>query len=63
VREELLLDPHEPRPRAPVGGGAVDDGGIAEDHVSRLARQLDHPKRHAVDDGLGVHEGGDPVGW
>jgi O-acetylserine/cysteine efflux transporter len=60
--KELLLDPHEPRPRASVGGAAVDHGGMAQDHVPRLARQLDHAQRHAVDDGFPAHERGDPVG-
>jgi hypothetical protein len=51
------------RGRVPrFGGGAVDHDGMAEDHVAWPARQLDHTDRHAVDDGLGVHEGGDPVG-
>jgi hypothetical protein len=35
---------------------------MAEHHVPRLPGQLDHPQRHPVDDGLRVHEGGDPVG-
>jgi hypothetical protein len=46
----------------PVRRDAVDHDGMAEDHVPRLARQLDHAKGHAVDDGFRVHEGGDPVG-
>jgi GNAT superfamily N-acetyltransferase len=60
--KKLLLDPHEARPCAPVRSGAVDDQGMAEDHIPRLARQFDHAKRHALDDGLAVHESGDPVG-
>jgi hypothetical protein len=35
---------------------------MAEDHVSRFAGQFDHPEGHAFDDGLLVHEGGDPAG-
>jgi hypothetical protein len=35
---------------------------MAEHHVSRRARQLDHPERHSVDNGFLVHEGGNPVG-
>jgi hypothetical protein len=35
---------------------------MAEDHVPRLARQFDHAKGDAVDDGFRVHESGDPVG-
>ena len=60
--KELLVDPHEARPLAPIRGGAVDHEGMAEDHVSRITGQLDHAQRHAVDSGLGVHERGDPVG-
>jgi hypothetical protein len=61
VGRYLLLDAHEARPGAPVRGGAVNHEGVAEDHVPRLARQLDHAQGHAVDDGLAIHEGGDPV--
>jgi len=60
--KELLLDPHEARPRAPVRSGAVDHQGMAENHVPGLARQFDHPKRDALDDRFTVHESGDPVG-
>jgi L-amino acid N-acyltransferase YncA len=60
--KELLLDPHEARPRTPVRSGAVDHEGMAEDHIPRLARQFDHAKGHAFDDGFAVHESGDPVG-
>jgi hypothetical protein len=35
---------------------------MAEDHVSRLACQLDHAKGYAFDEGFLVHEGGGPVG-
>ena len=35
---------------------------MAEDHVPRLARQLDHAKGDALDHGFRVHESGDPVG-
>jgi hypothetical protein len=62
VGENLLLDPHEARPRAPVRRDAVDDDGMAENHVPRLARQFDHAEGHAVDTGFPVHESGDPVG-
>jgi hypothetical protein len=63
VGENLLLDPHEARPCAPVRRDAVDHDGMAEDHVTRLAGQLDHAKGHAFDTGFRVHESGDPVGW
>jgi hypothetical protein len=61
VGKELLLDPHETRPRAPVRDAAVDHGGMAEDHISRLAGQFDHAKGHAFDDRFAAHEGGDAV--
>jgi hypothetical protein len=62
VGKNLRLDPHEARSCASVRGGAVDHDGMAEDHVPRLARQFDHAKGHAFDDGFTVHESGDPVG-
>jgi hypothetical protein len=62
VTKELLLDPHEAGPYASVRSGAVDHGGMAEDHIPRLARQFDHAKGHPIDDGLCLHENGDPVG-
>jgi drug/metabolite transporter (DMT)-like permease len=62
VGKKLLLDPHKARPRASVRSGAVDHDGMAEDHVPRLARQFDHAKGHAFDDGFPIHESGDPVG-
>jgi len=60
--KELLLDPHEARPRAPVRSGAVNHEGMAEDHIPRLPSQFDHAKGHAFDDRFAVHEGCDPVG-
>src|SRR6516164_11754363 len=60
--KELLLDPHEARPLASVRSGAVDHEGMAEDHVPWLARQFDHAKGHAVDNGFPVHESAGPVG-
>jgi hypothetical protein len=62
MRENLRLDPHEARPRAPVRRDAVDHDGMAEHHVPGLARQLDDAKWHPVDDGFPVREGGDPYG-
>ena len=62
VGKKLLLDPHEARPRTSVRSGAVDHDRMAEDHVPRFARQFDHTKGHAFDDGFPVHESGDPVG-
>jgi hypothetical protein len=50
------------RPCAAVRCAAVDHGGMAEDHVSRLARQFDYPEVYASDDAFPVHEVGDPVG-
>ena len=60
--QNLRLDSHEARPRAPVRGDAVDHDGMTEDHVPRLARQFDHAKGDALDEGFRVHESGDPVG-
>ena len=50
--ENLRFDPHEARPGALVRRDAVDHDGMAEDHVPRLARQLDHAEGHAFDGGF-----------
>ncbi len=60
--KKLRFDPHEARPCAAVRSDTVDHDGMAEDHIPRLARQFDHAKGDALDDGFRVHESGDPVG-